>query len=95
MSLTKFRNREPVLARGIGRLTFEFTAPPMAARSVLRRSRKLQSEVDQPLFTPVDHAEVNAGSDFANLIAYPMRDERSLGVIEDDALLLIQPARSL
>jgi hypothetical protein len=31
--LTKFRNHEPVLARGIGRLTFEFTAPPMAARS--------------------------------------------------------------
>ena len=32
VSLTKFRNREPVLARGIGRLTFEFTAPPMTAR---------------------------------------------------------------
>lgn len=32
MLLTEFRNREPVLARGIGRLTFEFTAPSMAAR---------------------------------------------------------------
>lgn len=30
--LTKFRNHEPVLARGIGRLAFEFTAPLMAAR---------------------------------------------------------------
>ena len=30
VSLTKFKNVEPVLARGIGRLTFEFTAPPMA-----------------------------------------------------------------
>ncbi len=32
MALAQFRNREPVLARGIGRLMFEFTAPPMAAR---------------------------------------------------------------
>ena len=31
--LTTFRNHEPVLARGIGRLMFEFTASPMAARS--------------------------------------------------------------
>jgi hypothetical protein len=31
-ALTQFINLEPVLARGIGRLTFEFTAPPMAAR---------------------------------------------------------------
>jgi hypothetical protein len=28
--LTQFRNREPVLARGIGRLTFEFTAGSVA-----------------------------------------------------------------
>jgi hypothetical protein len=33
MSLTELRNHEPVLARGIGRLTFEFTASSMAARS--------------------------------------------------------------
>src|SRR5258707_15112154 len=33
VSLAQFRNRELVLARGIGLLTFEFTAPPMAARS--------------------------------------------------------------
>jgi hypothetical protein len=33
MLLNKFRNHEPVLARGIGRLTFEFTAPPMAVPS--------------------------------------------------------------
>jgi hypothetical protein len=33
VSLTKFRNQEPVFARGIERLTFEFTALPMTARS--------------------------------------------------------------
>ena len=96
MSLTKFRNREPVLARGIGRLTFEFTAdmnPEFdSAYFELSRGRKLEREIDQLLFTPVDLAEVNAGTNFANLIAYPMCDERSLGVIEDDALLLIEPA---
>src|SRR5262245_28683883 len=53
VSLTQFRNHEPVLARGIGRLTFEFTAPPVAARRWLRRGRKLKREVDQLLFAPV------------------------------------------
>src|SRR6478672_636287 len=53
--LTQFRNHEPVLARGIGRLTFEFTAD-MNPRIRLRyfelpRSRKLEREVDQLLFT--------------------------------------------
>ena len=79
VSLTKFRNHEPVLARGIGRLTFEFTAD-MNPRVLLcyfelSRSRKLEREVDQLLFTPVDQPEVNAGTNLANLIAYPMRDE--------------------
>ena len=95
MLLTQFRNREPVLARGIGRLTFEFTAPPMAARSDYVRSRKLQGEINQSLFAQVNFAEVSAWRDFANLIADPMRHQRSLGIIEDDALLFIHPARTL
>jgi hypothetical protein len=31
--LTQFKKREPVLARGIGRLTFEFTARSVAVSS--------------------------------------------------------------
>ena len=33
MLLTQFKNREPVLARGIGWLTFEFTARSLAVSS--------------------------------------------------------------
>src|SRR6476660_877059 len=94
VSLAQFRNREPVLARGIGRLTFEFTAPPMGARAELRGSRKLQSEINQPFFAQINFAEVSPWRDFANLIADPMRYQRSLGIIKDDALLAIQPART-
>src|SRR6185503_19484018 len=43
----------------------------------------------------VNFAEVSAWRDFANLIAHPMRQQRSLRVIEDDALLLVHPARTL
>src|SRR5207248_2243986 len=39
----------------------------------LRGSRKLQGEINQPLFAQVNFAEVSAWRDFANLIAYPMR----------------------
>ena len=94
MLLTKFRNREPVLARGIGRLTFEFTAPPMAARSDYVAAGNSKREINQSLFAQVNFAEVSAWRDFANLITDPMRYQRSLRVIEDDALLVVHPART-
>src|SRR5438046_1286166 len=58
-------------------------------------SRKLQSEINQPLFAQINFAEISAWHDFANLIADPMRQQRRLRVIEDDALLLVHPARTL
>ena len=48
--------------------------------------------MDQLLFAPVNHAEIDPGRDFADFIANPLREQRSLRVIEDDAFLLVEPA---
>jgi hypothetical protein len=72
VSLTQFKNHEPVLARGIGRLTFEFTAPPTAG---LWLRRKLEREINQSLLAQVNFAEVNVWRDFADFVAYPVGDQ--------------------
>src|SRR4051812_34417372 len=86
VSLSQSRNFEPVLARGNGRLAFEFNAASGSSYG------KLEREVDQFLFAPENDAEINPGRHFANLVPDPFRDQRGLGVIEDDADLLVEPA---
>src|SRR5262249_27577412 len=56
---------------------------------------ELQGEIDQPFFVPVDLPQIQPGPDLADLIANPARDQGGLGIIENDALLAIQPARRL
>jgi hypothetical protein len=46
--------------------------------------RKFDGEINQPLLAPIDVAEIEAGRDLADLIANPVREERGLGVVEDD-----------
>src|SRR6187549_2393735 len=58
----------------------------------LSGGRKPQREVDQFLFTPVNDPKVNSRSHFADFVADPFGHERSLRVIENDALLLVEPA---
>ena len=45
---------------------------------------KFDGEINQPLLVPIDVAEIEAGRDLADLIANPVREERGLGVVEDD-----------
>jgi hypothetical protein len=49
--------------------------------------RKFDGEINQPLLALIDFAEIEAGRDFADLIANAVREERGLEVAEDDALL--------
>ena len=44
---------------------------------------------------PEDEAEVDAGRDLADLVPDPLRDNRRVRVVEDDRLLLVEPARLL
>src|SRR5215813_3090834 len=55
---------------------------------------ELQREVDQPFFLPVHFAEIQLRTDLTDLVANPLRDGRRLRVVEDDALLAVEPARS-
>src|SRR5262245_22005428 len=74
-----------------GMLSFEALVLRRSAAELFEPKR----EVDQPLLVPVDLAQVHARADLAELVADPARDERGLGVVEHDALLLVEPARRL
>src|SRR5690606_2422266 len=56
-----------------------------------------QREIDQAGFSPPDLAEVESGIgiDEADLVADFSREQRSLGVVEHDALAAIEPARGV
>src|SRR4029077_2054954 len=56
---------------------------------------ELEAEVDQAILGPVHLAEIKARADEADLVANVVRHERRLGVVEDDALLVVEPARRL
>ena len=48
--------------------------------------------MDEAGLVPEDAAEVEAGADEADLVADPVGDEGGVGVVEDDALLAVDPA---
>src|SRR5437870_6941326 len=60
----------------------------------LPRCRKFKGEINQSLFAQIDFAQINARRDFANLVTHPVRHQRSFGIIKNDALLAIHPART-
>ena len=51
--------------------------------------------MDGFLFVPVHEAEVEAGSDLTDFVANVLCDQRGFGVVEDDAFLVVEPARGL
>src|ERR1041385_6389428 len=61
----------------------------------LPRCRKFENEINQSLFAQINFAEINAWRDFPNLVTDPVRYQRSLGIIEHNALLAIHPAGPL
>ena len=63
VSLTQLRKREPVLARGIGRLTFEFTAPPMAVRSDYADAGNSSAKSINRFFAQINFAKINVRRD--------------------------------
>ena len=52
-----------------------------------RRGRELQDEIDRLSGAVEDDAQVDAGADFADLVAHRMRQERRLRVVQDDRRL--------
>src|SRR5688572_17584888 len=60
-----------------------------------RSGLEFEREVDQARLVPVDLAEIDVRRDQADLVADPLRHHRGLGVVEDDALLVVEPARRL
>src|SRR5205814_9315494 len=49
-------------------------------------------EVQDPRSLPEHEPEVEPVGDLADLVADPVSDQRGLGVIQNDALLLVEPA---
>src|SRR5258708_5273994 len=56
------------------------------------RRWKRERKINQSLFAQINFAEVNARRDFADLVTNPMRNQRGLGVVQNDALFVIHPA---
>src|ERR1043166_2218726 len=56
---------------------------------------EVEREVDQLAFIPEHDAQVQPWRDLADLVAYPVRHQRRLRVVEHNALFLIEPARTL
>src|SRR5690606_23901554 len=57
--------------------------------------RRLEHEQPDALPSEEDLAEVEAGHDFADLVADHARDERRARVVDDDRGLVVEPARAL
>src|SRR6266403_1890644 len=101
VSLSESKKTEPVLARGCGRLAFEFESDMDSGSNAERTAPanelfgklflEFQSEINQSFLVPINLSQIRRGRDAPNFIPNPMRQERRLGIIEDDAFLVIQP----
>src|SRR5206468_5741028 len=58
------------------------------------RHCKLNREINQTLSAQIDDAEVSVRRDFANLVTDPVCYQRSLRIVENNALFIVQPARA-
>jgi hypothetical protein len=61
-----------------------------ALRLDLRR-RKLETEINKPALVPIDFAQVEIWHDQPDFIPDPVRHDGSLGIIQNDAILTIEP----
>src|SRR4051812_14393468 len=79
-SLSRSRNPEPVLARGCGRLTFEFIGRKVSLGS----TGEIQHEQRDPTLAPVDLAQIDTRADLPDLVPDLPGNQRGLGVVQDD-----------
>src|SRR5689334_13098984 len=70
-------------------------AAPMSAARGGSTPFEFEREIDQPGLVPIGEAEIDVRRDEADLVADPMSHDRGYRVVEDDALLAVQPARRL
>ena len=85
VSLSESKKNEPVLARGCGRLAFEFESDMDSGSNAERTAPanelfgklflEFQSEIDQPFLVPINFPEIRPGRDAPNLISNPMREK--------------------
>src|SRR5947207_2798315 len=54
---------------------------------------ELQREVNETVLVPKHYPKIEAGPDEADLVAYPMRNQGGVRVVEDDAFFAVDPAR--
>src|SRR5262245_48195296 len=71
------------------------TTMKVACGGIAPNHSELQGEIDQPLFVPIDFAKVKLRCDESNLISDPMRHQRRIGIIKDDALFVVEPTGPL
>src|SRR3954471_6176834 len=71
-----------------------FTAVAVDGRSLGRSRRDLEREVDRFDAAPIDDPEVHTRRDLTDLVADAARKERTPGVVQDDRLAAVEPARS-
>ena len=64
-------------------------APPEFRRGLVLET---DAEMDRRPFPEKDFSEIEAGRDLADFVAHHPRDERRLRVVDDRAILLIEPA---
>src|SRR5580658_349984 len=57
--------------------------------------RKLQRKMNERRFVPIHPSQVKPRTDQPDLIPNPLRHQRRLRIVQNDAFLLIQPARPL
>src|SRR5919106_584610 len=81
--------RSPSRSSATGARTMKLDCGVIA---IVRRPLELQCKIDQSLPAPVHLAQIQARTDLADLVPDPLRDEGGVGVVENDALLAIQPA---
>src|ERR1700693_5560405 len=56
---------------------------------------ELQAEMDQPVLAPVHHAQVEIRREATDLVPDVVRHDGRIGIVQDDALLGVQPTGTL
>src|SRR5438874_8405703 len=94
LSVASFSARLVRKSASPGRLTFECTAPPIVVRCDYAEAGNSSAKSINRFFPKINLAQVDTRSDFAYFVADPVRQQRRLRIIEHDALLVVQPART-
>src|SRR6202521_4989284 len=84
----------PSSCRNAGSRLFVIGAPPANCDCGVT-ALELQAEMDQPVLAPVHHAQIEIRRDETDLVADVMRHDGRIGIVQDDALLAVQPTGTL